>query len=89
MILPDGRSLNREMVREGMAWWYRQYAPHDADLAKLETEDEAAKRGLWGQPNPIPPSSWRKGQGVSQTAVVIGNRRSQVYHKPTCRARQP
>jgi deoxyribonuclease-1 len=24
-------------------------------------------------------------EGVPQTAVVIGNRRSQVYHKPTCR----
>jgi endonuclease YncB( thermonuclease family) len=23
VILPDGRSLNREMVREGMAWGYR------------------------------------------------------------------
>jgi endonuclease YncB( thermonuclease family) len=24
VILPDGRSLNWEMVRSGMAWWYRQ-----------------------------------------------------------------
>jgi endonuclease YncB( thermonuclease family) len=24
VILPDGRSLNREMVRQGMAWWYRR-----------------------------------------------------------------
>src|SRR5262249_17765057 len=23
VILPDGRSMNREMVRRGMAWWYR------------------------------------------------------------------
>jgi micrococcal nuclease len=23
VILPDGRSMNHEMVREGMAWWYR------------------------------------------------------------------
>src|SRR5579875_576605 len=24
VILPDGRSMNREIVRQGMAWWYRQ-----------------------------------------------------------------
>jgi endonuclease YncB( thermonuclease family) len=23
VILPDGRLMNREMVRRGMAWWYR------------------------------------------------------------------
>jgi hypothetical protein len=33
MILPGGRSMNREMVRRGMAWWYRAYAPHDRELA--------------------------------------------------------
>src|SRR5215813_14243925 len=32
VILPDGRSLNHEMVRQGMAWRYRRYAPQDADL---------------------------------------------------------
>jgi endonuclease YncB( thermonuclease family) len=85
VILPDGRSLNREMVREGMAWWYRRYAPDDAELARLESEAKAAKRGLWGQPNPIPPWSWRRSAGVPQTAAVVGNRRSRVYHKPTCR----
>lgn len=36
VILPDGRSMNREMVRMGMAWRYREYAPHDGDLARLE-----------------------------------------------------
>jgi endonuclease YncB( thermonuclease family) len=64
VILPDGRSLNREMVRQGMAWWYRRYAPADRDLSALETEARAAHRGLWGQPNPIPPWDWRRGEGV-------------------------
>jgi endonuclease YncB( thermonuclease family) len=55
VILPDGRSLNREMVRQGMAWRYRKYAPADTELARLESEAKAARRGLWSQPNPVPP----------------------------------
>src|SRR5262249_54022712 len=42
VILPDGRSMNREMVRRGLAWWYRAYAPHDAELAGLEAEAREA-----------------------------------------------
>ena len=26
VILPDGRSMNREMVGRGAAWWYRAYS---------------------------------------------------------------
>jgi micrococcal nuclease len=35
VLIPDGRSLNQELVRAGLAWWYRQYAPHDTALAPL------------------------------------------------------
>jgi endonuclease YncB( thermonuclease family) len=55
VVLPDGRSLNQEMVRGGMAWWYRKYAPSDKGLSDLESEARVAKRGLWAQANPIPP----------------------------------
>jgi endonuclease YncB( thermonuclease family) len=50
-MLPDGRSLNQELVTAGMAWWYRQYAKDDASLATLEAEAKAAKRGLWSDPH--------------------------------------
>ncbi|MFZ8466570.1 thermonuclease family protein, partial [Staphylococcus aureus] len=55
VVLPDGRSLNREMVRSGMAWWYRQYAPADRDLAAEESRAKASGTGLWSQPSPVPP----------------------------------
>jgi micrococcal nuclease len=85
VILPDGRSLNREMVRQGCACWYSRYAPHDDELARLEAEARAAHRGLRSQPGAVPPSEWRKGTVVSPTLGVIGNRKSHVYHQPNCR----
>ena len=64
VILPDGRSMNREMVGQGAAWWYREFAPADHRLARLEAEAKAARRGLWSQPNPVPPWTWRKGDAT-------------------------
>ena len=79
VILPDGRSMNREMVKQGQAWWYQKYAPADAELARLEALARAAQIGLWSQPNPVAPWNWRHGEGVPQMAGVIGNRRSYLY----------
>lgn len=57
----DGRNLGHELVRAGLAWWYRQYAPKDTILAQFEAEARTAGRGLWAHANPIAPWSWRKG----------------------------
>jgi endonuclease YncB( thermonuclease family) len=96
VLLPDGRSLNQELVKAGMAWWYRQYAPNDTTLAQLEAEAHAARRGLWADTHPGPPWEWRKEQRASSTVAstptdelpsaraVIGNKRSKVYHEPAC-----
>jgi len=59
VILPDGKILNRELVSVGFAWWYRQYS-NDESLGQLEVEARTAKRGLWVEPNPIPPWEFRK-----------------------------
>ena len=56
--LEDGRSLARELLRAGLAWYYRRYA-NDPEYEKLESEARAAKRGLWSEPNPIPPWKFR------------------------------
>ena len=67
VLLPDGRSLNQELVKAGMAWWYRQYAPNDTTLARLEAEARAAKHGLWADAHPVPPWQWRKGASRAHT----------------------
>ena len=60
VVLPDGRLLNHELVRAGLAWWFRKYAGGDEELQVREHEARAAKRGLWADPNPIPPWEFRK-----------------------------
>ena len=58
--LPDGRLLNEELVRAGLAWWYRTYAPNDTPLAQLEAQARAEQRGVWADLEPVPPWQWRK-----------------------------
>ena len=59
VLLPDGRNLNRELVRAGLAWWYRHYSA-DRSLGDLEAEARDAHRGLWQNPHPIPPWEYRR-----------------------------
>lgn len=59
VILPDGDNLNQILVKEGMCWWYRKYAPGNMVLAELETEARRKRMGLWAEAQPIPPWQWR------------------------------
>ncbi|WP_070697969.1 thermonuclease family protein [Xanthomonas campestris] len=54
-----GVNVNAEMVRQGMAWVYRQYAT-DRSLFALEDEARAGRRGLWADPSPVPPWQFRR-----------------------------
>ena len=60
VILPDGMNLNQELVKDGRCWWYRKYAPGDTVLEGLENEAREARKGLWADPDPMPPWEWRK-----------------------------
>ncbi len=59
VLLPDGRSLNHELVRAGYAWWYRQYSK-DETLGELEAEARKGKLGLWSGKDPLAPWEWRE-----------------------------
>lgn len=56
------RNINREMVREGFAWAYRQYLdrPHASEYIDAEEQSRKERRGLWQQANPQPPWEFRK-----------------------------
>ena len=77
MILPDGRILNRELVRHGFAWHYRVHYPVDESLRELEYQAWKKKVGLWVDPLAVPPWEFRIGSSTSTTRTVsVGTPRS-------------
>jgi len=74
LVDDKGRSISREMIKEGWAWWYKKYQPLNKELAELEKEARAERRGLWAEENPVPPWAWRRG-GRGGTGLEGGQRR--------------
>ncbi len=60
VTLPDGINVNHRLVKDGWCWWYRKYAPLSTELEQLEKSAREAKKGLWADPQPVPPWEWRK-----------------------------
>ena len=58
VLLHDGRNVGRELLKEGLAWWQRS-AAGDAGLEVLEELARASGKGLWSEPNPVPPWKWK------------------------------
>ncbi|MFA5825539.1 MAG: thermonuclease family protein [Gallionellaceae bacterium] len=59
LVSVDGRSVNEEQVRRGMAWEYSHFHS-DRSYIALQSEAQQAQRGLWGQSSPLAPWQWRK-----------------------------
>ena len=64
VLLSDGTNVNHTLVKDGCCWWYRKYAPGDTVLEGLEKEAREAKKGLWADPQPVPPWEWRRRKRV-------------------------
>lgn len=66
LVTTNGVPVNQEMVRRGLAWWYRDYAKKDVQLAKAEAEAKSANRGLWSEKAPVPPWEFRHHESASR-----------------------
>lgn len=53
------QNINLEMVKQGMAWAYKQYS-HDPIYLQAQENAQAKGIGLWADNNPIEPSQWRR-----------------------------
>jgi len=86
--------VSEEMIRSGAAWVYRQYVI-DKGLFEIESEAQAARRGLWALPEAeqIAPWDWRRGLNNSversDNCNIKGNINSKgdhIYHSPGSRS---
>jgi micrococcal nuclease len=65
LVGSEGRLVNRELVRRGMAWVYPRFCtaqPLCRDFKKLEQAARARKIGLWRDDRPVPPWIWKRGK---------------------------
>jgi endonuclease YncB( thermonuclease family) len=88
-VFEGGRDVNLEQVRRGLAWHYKQDQNEQGTLdraryATAESEERAARRGLWALPaaQRVPPWEWRHGgkqpaqaAPAERTAVASGPKR--------------
>lgn len=59
-IFVDGTSLNRELVRNGWAWWNKKYERWDLDYERLQDDARTHSRGIWAESDAVPPWEWRR-----------------------------
>lgn len=64
-ILIDGKNINKELIKEGHAWWFYHYND-DAKRGILEANAKSSKKGLWKSETPIYPRNWRRGARVTE-----------------------
>lgn len=82
VIIPNGKSLNRSLVKNGFAWWYHKYS-EDETLGALEIEARKDKRGLWRDDYAIPPWCYRKFERDRRASPIPAQ---QQYTKPEIQA---
>lgn len=58
-VFVDGKNLNAELVKAGMAWHYKYYS-NDEELAHLEEDAKLNRVGLWVDKEPVAPWEYRK-----------------------------
>jgi endonuclease YncB( thermonuclease family) len=64
-VYHDNKDINLVMIQSGLAWHYKQYAKDQpvTDRSIYADAQESAmkdKKGLWSEPNPIPPWDFRR-----------------------------
>lgn len=65
ILLPDGRNVGHELVEEGLAW-SRPETLEGRSLGDVEQLARAAAKGLWSEPNPVPPWKWKQHSKVKR-----------------------
>lgn len=62
--LPDGTTLNENLLRRGLAWWDRPNTPGEDNLRQLTADAIGARTGLWAKDAPLAPWDYRARLGL-------------------------
>ncbi len=60
ILLPDGESLQALLLAAGLAWVWPRYCRDCREWQNVHDAARAAGRGLWAEPDPVPPWMWRR-----------------------------
>ena len=99
VVLPQGKVLNEELVRNGLAWYYRVKPSLSATFERLQYEAWEKRLGFWVEPSPTPPWKFRREKIFSVPPVtvnqmdydlilnygIIGDPKSKIYWWPACK----
>ena len=99
VVLPQGKVLNEELVRNGLAWYYRVNPSPSATFERLQYEAWKQRLGFWVEPSPTPPWQFRREKiySVPPATVnqmdydlilnygIIGDPESKIYWWPDCK----
>lgn len=60
-ITLDGERIDQWMLKEGLAWAFKEYHPQKGYKASVKIMEQAKsqKKGLWAGSNIVEPSKWR------------------------------
>lgn len=71
-VIVRGKPLGRELVAAGLAW-HDTRGKRDGHLARLQARARQAGRGLWADPDPVPP--W-----LFSAVMLVGDTATKLYH---------
>jgi len=75
LVRVDGYSLNELIIRNGSGWVYQRYCkePVCGEWNKLESIARQQKKGLWSDPDAVPPWEWRHRENTQQNSSIAKN----------------
>jgi micrococcal nuclease len=58
-VTVDGSDVSEALVHSGLAWVYSR-GPADRALSEAERDARSRRAGIWADPSPVPPWTWRR-----------------------------